>query len=244
MPENFLFLIFAAAVTAAAFFFQRITGFGSAILATPVLSLFWDPHNAINLQLIFQALFAVILIGRTWRSLLDKKLHLFLALFIPTTILGAYFLPGLSEEVIRWAIAGVTLSVLLQWLFFPNLKLSGKWQKPSAVVLGAMSGIVQGMFGTGGPFFLLYYGSVEKESANLRDASIAVFFIANVLRVPVSLGTAQMNSEILWAAVFTLPFFALALHFGGRLTKTMDEKMFRWAIIGILAVASLNLFFK
>lgn len=244
MPENYIFLIFAAAVTAAAFFFQRITGFGSAILATPVLSLFWDPHYAINLQLIFQALFAIVLIGKTWRSLLDKKLHLFLAMFIPTTILGAYFLPGLSEDVIRWAIGAVTLSVLFQWLFFPNLKLSGKWQTLSALVLGTMSGIVQGMFGTGGPFFLLYYGSVEKESANLRDASIAVFFIANVLRVPVSLGTAQMNAEILWAAALTLPLFALALYFGGKLTKSMDERLFRWAIVAILAVASLNLFLK
>jgi uncharacterized protein len=241
MPEDLLLLAAAALVNALAFFFQRITGFGSAIIATPLMALFWRPHYAINLLLVYQWVFGLSLIWITWRSLVDRRVLWFMAAFLPCTIAGAFLLPVLSEELVRNALAVVTVLVLLQWLLVPHFILKPKWIIPAAIIAGIGSGIVQGAFGMGGPFFLAYIGAVVKRSRVIRDATIAVFFVGNLLRVPVALGTAQFTPPVLWAAALAAVPFVLAMYLGGRLTERISDGFFRYALIGILAFAAINL---
>jgi uncharacterized membrane protein YfcA len=231
----------AALINAMAFFFQRLTGFGSAIIATPLLALFWQPHNAINLLTIYQWVFGTALIWKTWRQLLDHKLLWFLVAFVPATIVGAFTLPVLPEYIVRTAIGVIVLIVLVQWLLVPEFRFRGKAIVPMALVFGMLSGGVQGAFGTGGPFFLAYYGSVEKKGSSIRDGSIAVFFIANFLRLPIAASMAQLTQPVLLAAALGLIPFIAAMYFGARLTDSIDDKLFRRAMIAILALAAFNL---
>lgn len=241
MAVDWLVLIGAALITAFAFFFQRITGFGSSVLAAPLLAMFWLPHFGINLLLIFQWIFGISLIWKTWRQLKDPDVSWFLVLFLPSAAVGAYVLPNLSTGEVRLFLAMVAIIVLLQWLFIPEVKMPRRWVRPVGVIVGMISGLVHGALGMGGPFFLAYYGSVEKRAAYIRDATIATFFLANLVRFPVAVGTAQLSGPVLIAAALTVIPFIVGMYWGEKLTHKLDERIFRYALISILAVAAVNL---
>lgn len=244
MTVDWFVLIGAALITALAFFFQRITGFGSSMLAAPLLALFWLPHYGINLLLIFQWIFGIALIGKTWRRLTDPNVSWFLVLFLPSAAVGAYILPGLSIGAVRLFLAVVVIIVLLQWLFIPEVRMPRRWIRPAAVIIGLVSGLVHGALGLGGAFFLAYYGSVEKRASHIRDATIATFFLANMVRFPVAVSTAQMSEPVLIAAALAVLPFILGMYLGEKLTHRLDDRIFRYALISILAVAAVNLLLR
>ena len=101
--------------------------------------------------------------------------------------------------------------------------------------------MVQGMFGMGGPFFLLYYDSVEGRADKIRDTTIAVFFVSNLLRLPVATATAQFTPAVLTAALYTLPVFAAAMYFGSKLTERLSTPVFRYVAMVILFIAAAQL---
>ena len=238
------FELIAALVVAHAFFMQRLTGFGSAIIATPVLAAFWDPHESIALILIFQAAFGLWLVPGVWRRLLDPKLRVFQAFFIPAVLAFAYILPQIPADIVRKAMAVVCVTVLVQWLLFSKLRLPQRWQSAAGGTGGLLSGTVQGAFGMGGPLFLLYYGSVEERASMIRDSSIAVFAVANVLRAPVALGTAQFTPAVLYAAVLAALPFAVVMLVGAKLAKRVETGVFRYLVMGILLLSAVQLALK
>jgi uncharacterized membrane protein YfcA len=231
-------------VVSFAFFLQRITGFGSAVIATPVLALLWEPHEAIALVLIFQNVFGLWLIRRVWRQLLDRRLVPFMILFFPAILLGTWLLPMMPADLVRKGLAAVCAFVMIEWLFLSKLHLPRKFQPAAGCASGLMSGLVQGSFGMGGPFFLLYYGSVEKRADLIRDSIIALFTVANLLRAPVAFATAQFTPDVLRLALFTAPLFVAAMIFGARLTEKVDAGLFRYLVIGILFLAAVQLVFQ
>ena len=238
------FEIIAALVVALAFFMQRLTGFGSAVIATPVLAMFWDPHESIALILIFQAAFGLWLVPGVWRRLLDPKLRVFQAFSIPAVIAFAYILPQIPGDIVRKGMAVVCVAVLVQWLLFSKLRLPQRWQTAAGGTGGLLSGAVQGAFGMGGPLFLLYYGSVEERASLIRDSSIAVFAVANVLRAPVALGTAQFTPAVLHAALLGALPFAAAMLIGSKLARKVETGIFRYLVMGILLIAAVQLALK
>lgn len=235
------FEITAALIVALAFFLQRITGFGSAVIATPVLALLWQPHESIALLLIYQTLFGLILIGRVWRRLLALEVRWFQIVFLPAVIIGAYLLPSLESEIVRRCLAVLCGLVLIQWLFIPKFGLAEKWQAVAGGGCGLMSGMVQGTLGMGGPFFLLFYSSVEDRTELIRDTAIAVFCVANVIRLPVALVTAQFTQGVLTAALFAALPFALAMFLGAKLSERINATVFRYIAAAILLIAASQL---
>jgi len=233
--------IAVALIVAVAFFFQRITGFGSAVVATPLLVLIWTPHEAIALMLIFQAAFGLWLVRGVWRRLLDVELRPFLIVFLPAVVVGAYMLPGLSAGLVRRCLAGVCVLVLLQWLLIPESRFSRRWRPVAGAVSGLLSGLVQGAFGMGGPFFLAYYRGVESRPGRIRDSTIAVFLVSNLLRPPVALATAQFSGPVLSAALYAIVPFVAAMVLGARLADRIDVRIYRYLVVVILAVAAVQL---
>lgn len=236
--------ILAAAAVAAAFFVQRLTGFGAGLMATPLLVLFLSPYDAIPLMLVYQNAFAVMLIGETWRALLDTRLRLFLAFFMAGIVVGIYALPGLPETLIYKGMAAVVLIALVQWLVAPSFEIPIGLRPLAAAAFGALSGLTQGAFGIGGPFFLLYFGNVEKKPDKLRAALISTFFVGNILRLPVALATAQFNSYVLCLVAFAALPFILAMWIGAGLARKVEERVFRFLIVGILFIAVVNLLLR
>jgi len=230
-----------ALVVALAFFLQRIAGFGSAVIATPVLALMCDPHESIALMLIYQAVFGLWLIGKVWRRLLDRKLLSFQIFFLPAVLLGSYILPQIPADTVRKGLAAVCALVLIQWLFLSRLRLPRRWQPAAGSVGGLASGLLQGAFGMGGPLFLLYLGCVEERAERIRDSTIAVFTIANLLRAPVALATVQFTPGVLQSAAFTAPFFVVVMILGARLSDRVRAERFRYLVVGILLLAAMQL---
>jgi uncharacterized membrane protein YfcA len=236
-------LVIVALSVALAFFMQRITGFGSAIIAFPLIATVWLPHDAINLMLLFQTFFGLLLFPKVWRSLTDPKLRLFLLAAIPMSIGGMWLLPFLPARAVKLSVALVIIVVLIQRTFKPHFLFPHKFRGALALCFGFVSGIVQGAFGMGGPLFLAYYGSVEKRPESLRGASIALFAIVNLIRLPVSLATAQLNETVLWGAAAAVVPFGLAVFLGAKFASKISENWFNIVLTTLLALAAINILF-
>lgn len=239
--ESWILYTLAGLITGLGFFVQRLTGFGSALIATPFLVVIWDAHNAINLQLIYQLLFGAMLLLKTWRSLLGPRMMVFTIASIPTLIAGSYFLPELSPRLIQISLGIILVIVILQWIFAPNYRIPRKFERPAAIVSGILTGTIHGIYGTGGPFLIAYCANVEKDPAKIRDGIIAFFSVANFVRLPVALSTSQINSEVLTAVLYALVPFLVFMYLGRRWAHHINISIFRYITIAILAFAIFSL---
>lgn len=241
--NDWMLYLLAGFLTGLGFFIQRLTGFGSALIAIPFMAAVWDPVKAINLQLIYQIIFGVVLLPATWRSLLGQRMRSFTVAAIPLLALGAWILPEMPSLVIKFSLGIILVLVIIQWTFAPRFTIPAVVQQPAAVVSGFLTGTVHGMYGTGGPFLLAYYANVEKNPAKIRNATIAFFGIANLVRLPVAAGTAQITQDVLIAAAVAAPFFVAGMVLGERLKHRVDLRVFRLMTIAILGLAIISLLF-
>jgi uncharacterized membrane protein YfcA len=93
--------------------------------------------------------------------------------------------------------------------------------------VGLVSGVLTGMFGTGGPPLIFYYqlGGVEK--AVFRCNLMAIFLLMTLLRVPAYALAGFITSERLWSALVVMPAVVLGIWLGSRIHLQLDEATFR-----------------
>jgi uncharacterized membrane protein YfcA len=93
--------------------------------------------------------------------------------------------------------------------------------------VGLVSGVLTGMFGTGGPPLIFYYqlGGVDK--AIFRGNLMTIFLLMTLLRVPSYAVAGFITSDRLWSALVVMPAVILGIWLGNRIHLQLDEATFR-----------------
>ena len=229
----------AIAILAFAFWVKATIGFGSGLIAIPLLALFIAPSDAITLVLIF-ALGDVPLVWVnrhkvSW-GLLKKILPGAIFGCVIGTLAQAY-LPG---EIVRKVLGVLILMYVLKSVYFPAWGQAGIHKFPK-VLTGGLGGFINGGFGVGGPIFVMFYREVIKNQAVFRATLLATFFFTNVVRVFVSAPVGLINEQVLSLALYGLvPFFA-AIYIGQRYHARVSKRVFMYGVNTLLTLAGLGL---
>ena len=102
---------------------------------------------------------------------------------------------------------------------------------------GLFGGLVGTLFGTGGPFYMIYLTIRGLEKRSLRASFAAYFLVDGSLRLVGFLGVGMLGANLLVTLLQWLPAAALGLLIGGRIHTDIPATTFKY-LISLLLVFS------
>ncbi len=213
-----------------------LLGFGAGLVAVGALALLLpDLRDGVVMLLLVNLpaeLFVVVSSRRdiTWRGV--AMLMVGVAVGIP---IGAWLLGWGDPRFLLVLLGGVLLIVGVAFLVSP---VGRGWRWPNWVVapVGLASGLLTGLFGTGGPPLVLYYQLAGIEKAAFRGNLMAIFLLMTLIRVPSYAGMGLITTERLWSSLMVLPAVIAGAWLGNRLHLRIEESTFRKLVAGALVV--------
>lgn len=236
-PEMWgLDLVIAAATVLAAGLIRGFSGFGSSLVNAPMLSLLWGPTVGVPIAALVEFVPAVQLTPRAipiaqWRTILIMG--------VPALILvpiGMWLLITLPNEMIRRFVAAVVLGLVA--VMWSGWRYRGKRTVALSLGVGALSGLLSGTTGVGGPPVILYLMSGADDAAVIR-ANMIGFFTIVVIGMAVTFAFGGLfGPQVLWRTVLLAVPFIVGIFAGARLFPLASQRTFRNIALTFLASSS------
>jgi len=235
-------LTLGAIVIAAAYFVRGIAGFGSGLIAIPLLAMILPLTVTVSLVVLLDYLASAShgLKGREriqWRELLP------LLPFSVTGIFVALYLfqsidPGLLTKILGAFVILFALHSLLSGE--TEGQVSRYWVAPS----GGLGGLVGTLFGTGGPFYVIYLRKRGLGKAEFRATFATIFLLEGAGRLVGYLGSGFYDAATVTLIGAAIPVMMLGLVAGGRVHTSMSRISFQRSLAVLLIVSGTSLLLK
>jgi uncharacterized protein len=236
-------LLIAMAATLAAGIVRGFSGFGAAMLAAPIFALLYAPAQAVatvaalgtlaSLQLQFGALRHT-----DWRQIVPL-----VGAAACTIPLGGLVLLALDPDVMRRGISGLVLVMVLVLMSGWSLPVRPGWR--SAVGTGALSGVLNGATGVGGPPVVLYMLASPSAASAKRANLISYYTFVNGGTVLMLLWHGVYTSETVLRTLALWPVQVASLWAGAWLFGHANDATYRRLAMGLLlAVALFGLLYR
>lgn len=228
-------LVLSTAILSLAFFVRGIVGFGSGLIAIPLLALYL-PVTLVVPVLALLDYVASVAHGTKHREAIQWKI---LLPFIPFMLLGiglALFLfTTLDAVLLRKLLGGFILLYAVYMLsgINPHGNSSAAWAIPT----GTVGGLISALFGTGGPLTVIYLHLRGLNKQAFR-ATIAIMFLADgTSRITGYLVTGFISMDALYLALAGIPIISIAMYAGGHIHTNISQATFN-KLIGFLLIGS------
>jgi uncharacterized protein len=225
-------------------------GLGGGIIAIPVLGLAFglDEQHAQGTALVMVAPNVLIgLWGYAKRGSVDRRVAILLgACAVPFTYLGALYATRIAGPGLRYGF-GAYAAVLAVWFAYRTFRARN--DEPPAVprlawgwtgVVGALGGILSGLFSVGGaifavPFLSLVFAFTQTEAQGLSLALVAPGTIVGIV-------TYALAGDVDWAIGVPLAIGgALCVRYGVAIAHRLPERRLRLLFCAFLAAAAIGL---
>ena len=214
------------------------TGFGIAMVATPIALLaIADPQTAVIVVNSAGASAGVLIAIQARKDVPYREI-------VPIAVAGGLGVPvGVAilkfaePNIIRIGIA--TLILLLAALSFKEFQGEIPYARVLGIVAGFVVGVTLAAFAVGGPLIVLFLLARNLQRQSVRGAM--AFFLLVISMVGLGFytyfGLYTAERLTLIAIVLVPAFIGFAL--GGLLIKQMNERIFRYVVLGIIAMSSM-----
>lgn len=223
-----------------AFFIESVFGFGGTILALAAISNFIEVKTAILIAA-YAAICSssfILLSGRKHFSL-QHLINIYIYA-LPGTVIGTLVFLWLSPVLLLKIFAVFLISYSLYSLFNPHFQMP---KVISSAVL-FLAGIIQGIFGTGGPFMLMAYGHEFKNKFELRTMVAAFLLFGNIVRVIQLSLMGKLDTGIFFSYWWVAAPIALAIGLGYFFHVKIKEDLFKKGVLCLMLMAGLAFLFK
>jgi uncharacterized protein len=230
----------AAAAILAGAALQSATGFGFALLASPLLFALLDPKPAVaTLALVGSVLNAVTLAGERRRpQVLRADALAIIAGTIPGLLCGALILRVAPASVLTAAVAGCVLVALATRLRRPRATPRRLGDRPwAAPVAGFASGSLSTSTGLSGPPLVLHLLARRVPAARMRDTLAAVFLAQGIL----GLGALVVAGSFVWPRSLPLLLVVgvVGQVAGRRAFAALGGERYERVVVGLLVVTAI-----
>jgi uncharacterized membrane protein YfcA len=236
-PET---LAAAALITAVTYLVFGLTGFGSTVLALPLLVHLLPLKFAVPMLLLLDFVAGVLLLSRAGRRVRLDELGWLFPFMLAGIVLGLTLLIRLPEAPLL-AVLGLLLVVYAIYGILRRAgppRLARAWCAP----IGLASGILGALFGTGGPPTALYLGARLDDKDELRATAAAAVLLNTSMRL-VLFGVAGLLAQdgLLASAALLLPSMLVGLYLGSRLHAAVPAGLVVRVVYVVVAVAGASL---
>jgi uncharacterized membrane protein YfcA len=233
----------AAAILLSAYFIRGITGFGSGLIAVPLLALFQPLQFVVPLVLLLDFTASLVLGGLHFKRVQWGEVGALMPFSLVGVALGTSLLVKLPQGPMLVALAVFIFAFAVRSVL--NLHGDKPVSRGWAVPASLSGGTVGGLFGTGGPPYVIYLAHRIRDKGELRATLSAVFFIEGLTRITSFLIVGLLMSVQVWSAfVVALPLVLGALYLGGRAHVGLAPAQMTRLVGVLLLVSSISLLIK
>lgn len=216
MPFALSALVLAPAVVLVAYAVLAVAGFGSALISIPLLALILPVKLVIPLVLIVDFT-ATAATGLRFRR--DIALQELKPIVVPMALGLLAGVTLLVQLPARWVLLALGVFIFSYGLYSllarVKVRAHSRWW---AIPTGLVGGVISGLFGMGGPMYVIYLSGRIADPTQLRATLSTMFTINTGARLILFLVSGLLLRQDIWvAALCLLPFMALGLYIGHRL---------------------------
>ena len=228
--------IFLAAIV------RGYSGFGFSLLAVTSLSLVFTPAQVVPSIFLMEVAASIHLLPGIWKDIHWRSIATLLTGCVIGTPFGVWALAHVPAGQMLMALGVfVLISAILLAQGFALKSMPG----PAATVTtGAMSGLFNGAFSTGGPPVILFYFASPAGVAAGRASLIAYFLGTDMLALPLLAYQDLVTREAAIRALLFLPALVAGIWLGARSFKAADPAVFRKYVLILLGVLALSILAK
>lgn len=232
VDESIAFLVILVAML-----IRTLTGFGSALISIPFLSILFGAKFAIPFIMLYECLIDLMILTREGggaRSELNRARPLLLAGLVGIP-LGTEVLILSSEGILR-IMVGAAL-ILFSLLLLRNVSLMLKTERTNFALAGLMGGFLCGSIGMPGPPMALFLSSQGIEKVAFRRIMVIFLTIVDFLTFSYFLWIGLITADMLLQSLRLLPALILGFLLGNFAFVKFDEAYFRKLILGMVITA-------
>jgi len=232
-----------AAILLAAYFIRGITGFGSGLISVPLLALFLPLQFVVPLILLLDFTASIIIGGLTLRRVQWGEVGMLIPFGLVGVAIGTSLLVNLPKTPMLVILAVFVLVFALRSLM--NLHGSKPISRWWAIPASLTGGTVGGLFGTGGPPYIIYLAHRVPHKSDLRATLSVLFFTEGLARIVSFLLAGLLMTAEVWFAYFAaLPVVLAALYAGGHVHVGLSQQRMTRLVGLLLLVSGLSLLIK
>jgi len=216
-----------------------LTGFGSSIVAMPMLVQFVPLSFAVPLVLLLD-LAATSAVGvRNFKQISRTELLRLLPCMLIGVAIGVIALVGVEP---RWLLLALGVFVLANatWSLVappPRHPVRTLWVVPAGVV----GGVFSALFGTGGPIYTIYLARRLHDAGVLRATMSAVVLTSALMRLAAFTGVGLLQQDnLLLSGLWLLPCCAAGVFAGSRLRGALPPARVKQALFGVLLLGGVG----
>ena len=226
-------MVIAALAAALPGFTQGFAGFGSTLVALPLLGAVLPVRMAVPACCLMAVTINLLLASRLRPHIEWRPLGRILAFSLPGMALGAVVLGLAPAPVLKAMLGAAILLVSLHSLATP-----AKTPRPGPL-LAPLAGFTAGFFGVcigiNGPQIVAWASRQCFDRDRLKGTLAAYFFLAGVVIVGVQTAEGLVDQEVLGLYMITLPALGAGVWAGFAASGRMSEEAFRKAVLIFLA---------
>ncbi len=178
---------------------------------------------------------------REIRNIDRKQLGIILAGMLPGVFFGMWLFSVLPLRILM-LIYGVIVIVIGAWkLFFHSDAQLPKGVRYAALIL---SGLMQGMFTSGGPFLVLYAVEAVPEKDRFRATISTVWAVINTYMVGHMIYAGMYSHEEPALVAYSIIPVAAAIYIGKKVSDRMNRELFLKVVYALLMVSGALLIYN
>ncbi len=223
------------AVTAIAGSVQALTGFGYALLSTPLLSAVIGPRDAVVMSVVYGMLTAITMSLQFRRTVDRPVMWRMCAGRLVGMPIGVVVLTSVSRDALRLGIAAAVLSsTALIWRGFRLHRAGGAVDVAAGVFSGALTTSVS----TGGPPLVLAMQARGMDPDTFRGTMSVVSLYTSAIAIGLIAASGRFTLDAAVASAVGLPGLVAGMLIGKALVHRVEPERFRDLVLTLLVVAA------
>ena len=223
--NTFFILLFSS-------FIQSITGFGFAVVGTPLLLFFMEPRQVVSLMAVGALLLNVMVIYKT-RGMSDPKVvwPLFAASLLGI-IPGVYILKVIDAGFLKLCIGIVILLVSL--FMASNYVVKIKHQRLATVIIGIVSGFMGGSTSLSGPPVALFLMNQQQDKEAFRANLVRFFCLGNIATLIIMYYMDTVDIGVFIQLLYAIPGILVGVYLGEKAFTKVSPVFFKWLTLAVI----------
>lgn len=227
--------LYAFGVLSVAYFVRGIAGFGSGLIAIPLLLLFFPLLVAVPLVV------ALDYCASASQGIKDKQAIQWREIWplLPFALLGMaaamLLLQTIDAQLLLKAVALFIITYALYSLMGKNpTSVHSRWW---AIPAGTLGGLIGTAFGTGGPFYVVYLQMRRLDKTPFRATFATLFLLDGANRLAAYFFSGILTLQFFTLLAMALPVMMIGIYLGGKVHTSVSQETFRRSI-GLLLICS------
>ena len=230
----------AVLIVTCAYVIFGLTGFGSTVMAVPLLALVLPLKFAVPLMMLLDLCATVMLGGRLRKGIRVDELAWLVPFILAGMALGLTLLIKVADTSLLFGLGAFVLAYAAYGFMRRGapVVMGRAWSAPIGLAGGALSAL----FGTGGVLFAMYFTGRIRDKDELRATNASMIMFSALVRV-VLFGLAGLLTQdgLLPCVTFLVPAMLTGYFLGNRLHAVIPAARVVTTVYVVLVVAGVSL---